>query len=127
MDDIQLNWAEATVEDARLTVPLEGEPPSGWRKSFERTVQLLGPGAWGEVEVKKRTIRVRNVQAGDEEKLRHFLEGAVEQANEANRPGDTDAGEDQERPAEGPDARMTERFRAFAGERSETDSETGSR
>ena len=49
MDEVTLNWSIADVKDAKLTVPLEGDIPKGWRKSFETTVKLLGSGDWGEI------------------------------------------------------------------------------
>jgi hypothetical protein len=114
MSEPKLNWATAEVEDARLTVAIGGEIPSGWKRSFNSTLRLLGRGDWGEVKVqsKKGTIRVSDVSPGSEERLRHHLESVVEQANASLRASEPDpAGpEDQDTP----DARMTERFRAFA-------------
>jgi hypothetical protein len=123
MPPAKLNWSTARVEDAELAVRLEGEIPKGWKKSFKRTVRLLGAGQWGEVAVKKGTVHVTDVVPGEEEKLRHYLESVVEQANaahpaveqdgeaaEAN--GDNPAREDPDR--EDPDAQMTEQFRSFA-------------
>jgi hypothetical protein len=115
MDEVSLNWAEATVDDAQLSVPLEGELPEGWEKSFERTVRLLGTGEWGAVELGEQTVSVAEVPQGDEDKLRHYLESVVEQANAAHRPDESeDDGDEQGR--QGPDAEMTERFRSFASE-----------
>ena len=61
---------------------------------------------------------VADVAEGAEEKLRHFLESAVQQANATNPPSATesDDAEDETQVAdgEGPDAVMTERFRSFA-------------
>jgi hypothetical protein len=112
MSDVELNWATAKVKDGKLTVDLEGEIASDWKRSFERTVTLLPGGDWGEVEVKKQRVRVSDVIAGEEEKLRHHLEGVVEQANADVRPPESGDGDgDEENSA---DARMTEAFRAFA-------------
>jgi hypothetical protein len=113
MSDVELNWATAKVKDGKLTVDLEGEIASDWKRSFERTVTLLPGGDWGEVEVKKQRVRVSDVIAGEEEKLRHHLEGVVEQANADVRPpesGDGGGGGEEN----SADARMTEAFRAFA-------------
>ncbi len=122
MEDVRLNWAQATVEHAKLTVSLEGEMPSGWKKSFEKTVRLLGGGEWGDVELKKRTVQVADVAPGNEDKLRHYLEGVVEQANAAHRADEDDGSRaDDDRSHEGPDAQMTERFRAFADQEAEDD------
>jgi hypothetical protein len=119
-----LNWSRAEVKDATLVVSLEGELPTGWKKSFERTVTLLGGGDWGQVQLKKGSVRVSDVEAGTEEKLRHFLESVVEQANADHPPAepdssatdddDADAETDADDEADAPDTQMTERFRSFA-------------
>jgi hypothetical protein len=118
MADVELNWASAKVKDGKLSVDLEGEIPSGWKQSFERTATLLRGGDWGEVQVKKQTVRVREVTPGEEDKLRHHLESIVEQANADARPPEPEADEREDGGDEAsPDARMTEAFRAFgAGE-----------
>lgn len=117
----RLNWSGAEVKDQTLVVSLEGELPTGWRKSFERTVTLLGGGGWGQVQLKKGSVRVSDVEPGTEEKLRHFLESVVEQANADHPPAepdssaaDDDAETDADDDADGPDTQMTERFRSFA-------------
>jgi hypothetical protein len=63
---------------------------------------------------------VHDVAEGGEDRLRHFLEGAVLQANAADerekreaREEDQDAQEDEADPL---DAEMTERFRSFGAE-----------
>ncbi len=118
MPAAKLDWTTAKVKDAKLTVAVAGEIPTGWRKSFETTVRLLGSGEWGSVKLRKRTISVAELTQETEEKLRHYLESVVEQANAAHEPpepaserGDaesTEGGDD------GPDSQMTERFRSFA-------------
>jgi hypothetical protein len=121
MDEVTLNWSTADVKDARLTVPLEGDIPKGWRKSFERTVKLLGSGDWGEIQVKRDKVRVSDVEPGSEDKLRHHVEAVVAQAN-ADHQADEDEDEapdaDESEPGageedDGPDADMTRRFRSF--------------
>ncbi len=118
MGEARLNWMTAAVKDGRLTVELDGDVPTGWKKSFHATVRLLGGGDWGKTEYKKRVVQVGRVQPGDEEKLRHFLESAVAQANAATAPSEPapDADEQQATPADdaGPDAAMTEQFRSFS-------------
>ncbi len=116
-----LNWSTAEVHDAELSVPLEGDAPKGWKQSFRATVRLLGHGEWGEVKIKKHTVRVSHVVPGSEEKLRHYLESVIEQANtsrpeEEDEPEDTSESADSadEGDADGPDARMTSEFRSFA-------------
>jgi hypothetical protein len=121
MSTANLNWASAEVKDGRLSVALEGELPKGWKQSFETTVRLLGSGDWGKVALKKRTVQVSDVTAGDEEKLRHYLESVVEQANasrgvdEPEREESADEPEGKRDDDNDPDAQMTERFRSFAG------------
>jgi hypothetical protein len=115
MSEVKLRWSDAEVEDARLTVALDGEVPKGWKQSFARTVKLLGDGEWGSVEIKKSTVQVAGVTPGTEEKLRHHLEAIVAQANAALEDGGSE-GQDEdrgEREGEGPDAEMTAQFRGF--------------
>src|SRR5581483_9420996 len=83
-DGLKLEWSTATVTDGKLAIPVAGEPPKDWKKTFERSVKLLhgGGGDWGEVELKKKQVVVAGVSPGTEEKLRHFLEGVVQQVNE---------------------------------------------
>jgi hypothetical protein len=126
MSEVSLNWSSAKVRDGRLTVELAGERPRGWKKSFEKTVRLLGAGGnWDEVQVKKGQVELTSMTPGDEEKVRHFLDSVVTQANAAHRPSeiDSDAPALQSPDESGPDAEMTARFRAFA----EADRDTASR
>jgi hypothetical protein len=116
-----LNWATADVKNAKLTVELEGEIPPDWRESFETTARLLGSsGGWGDVSVGKKgkTLSVSDVTEGSEEKLRHYLESVVAQANTAHPPEEPEVQETEEdtddRGDDGPDAQMAERFRSFA-------------
>ncbi|HSC03198.1 MAG TPA: hypothetical protein VLC49_07755 [Solirubrobacteraceae bacterium] len=109
---MNLEWASAEVKDATLTVELTGDAPKGWKQSFERTVTLLGDGDWGEIQLRKGTVSVGDVPPGSEDKLRHHLEAIVAQANAAHEEEDDERGDGDE--PEGPDAEMTDRFRAFA-------------
>ncbi len=114
MCEIKLNWNSANVKDAELTVELDGDAPSEWKQSFEHTVRLLGGGDWGRVRIKKNAVRVPAISAGDEEKVRFFLESVVEQANSnqhRERPEEADGAKDD---ATGPDAEMAERFRSYS-------------
>jgi hypothetical protein len=111
-DPVSLSWSTAEVKDARLTVALEGEVPKGWKPSFERTVELLGRGEWGEIQVKKDHVRVADVEPGSEDKLRHHLESIVAQANADTEPDEPEPDEDSEQ-EQGPDAEMASRFREF--------------
>lgn len=118
-DGLELTWDTATVKDGKLTVEVGGDPPKDWKDHFERSVKLLqgGGGEWGEVEVKKKAVHVAGVTPGSEEKLRHFLEGVVQQVN-APRPSDS-RDEDGDAPAaDTPDGQMTRRFREFGEQQS---------
>jgi hypothetical protein len=125
---MNLQWASAEVKDGTLTVGLEGEPPDGWNESFERTVTLLGRGEWGEVALEDGTVQVSDVTPGSEEKLRHHIEAIVLQANAAH---DEDADEGEEADGaekrDGPDAEMTDRFRAFGEDDDDADADADER
>ena len=95
-----LDWSTAQVKDATLEVTVSEDRPKGWRKSAERTARLLGSGEWGDVSIRKGTIRVTAVGAGQEERLRHFLEGVVEQANTAHQLTDGTEGDEGQDAAE---------------------------
>lgn len=126
MSEATLNWSTAKVKDSKLTVDLDGELPSGWEDSFDTVARLLaGPADWGEVSLKKKKVCVTDVSEGSEERLRHYLESVVEQANADHRPddserersdegGDEDDDAEEDRSESGPDAEMSERFRSFA-------------
>jgi hypothetical protein len=118
----KLDWNTAKVNHGKLTVDLDATPETGWKASFERVATLLGSD-WDEVVVKKRKVSVQGVLEGREEKLRHFLESVVEQANADHREADGSSSvkdpateEDHGDPGgdDDPDGRMTERFRAFS-------------
>lgn len=127
MPDLQLNWAEATVKDSKLTVPLKGDVPKGWKDHFKTTVKLLANEEWGEVEVSKEGVRVERVGSGEEDKLRFYLEGVVAQANAAvdaeRERKRSKQREGSERSPKGADAELTERYRSFADEDGDGDSE----
>ena len=128
MTDVKLDWTTAKVEDSKLTVDLDGDLPSGWKDSFDAVARLLANSAdWGEVSLKgKKSVRVADVSEGSEERLRHFLESVVAQANADHSPdeaepepdedggdGDDDEGGDDDRDEASPDAEMSDRFRSF--------------
>jgi hypothetical protein len=125
----RLDWSTAEVADGRLTVALEGEPPKGWKQSFETVARLLSHGEGSPVALKKGEVRVDGLRPGDEEKIRHLLEGVVQQANADHRPPDEEHhdedDEDEDKvPLEqigqsGPDAEMTDRFRSFTEDASD--------
>ena len=123
MSKPQLDWSQAEVTHGKLTVAVAGEPPRGWKDTFERTAQLLSNGEWEDVVLKKHNVRVRGLQPGSEEKLRFFLESVVQQANathelpehesqdETDDADEATGGSDEDNST---DAAMTERFRSFA-------------
>jgi hypothetical protein len=121
MADVKLDWAKANVEGSKLTVPLEGEPDKGWKESFEKTIRLLGSRDWDEVQLQKQEVRVAGVTPGDEDKLHHYLESVIEQANAADQADTEQSSDGADGKREGPDAEMTERFRAFAEPESDGD------
>ena len=110
---IAIDWASASVEDARVSVPLTDKHSRAWGEAFERVLERLdkhGSG-WGEIELDKRELHVADVRPGAEQDLRHLLESVVLQANAAV--GADDA-EPEEEERSGPDAEMTATFRSFA-------------
>lgn len=121
MTEPAVDWSSASVSDGQLAVTIDGELPSGWQAAFESTITLLDRGDSLEIKLKKSRLRVRGVTPGDEEKVRHLLEGAVQQANADCMSDEEDSDADEE-DTEGEtepdtesddDARMTERFRSF--------------
>ena len=120
MEAPRLEWSAAAVRDGTLTVPIAGDRPQGWKSTFAGTVRLMGGGDWGEVSLKKDKVTVSDVPDGEEEELRFFLEGVVQQANATHVDTDDDADDDateqgdaEAEKADDADARMTSRFRDF--------------
>jgi hypothetical protein len=123
MSEPRLQWSAAEVRGGKLAVPIEGDMPDGWRDTFAKTIQLLDAGDWAAIKVKKQGVRVTGVTRGSEERLRHLLEGAVQEANATHVSADErdEDNEDDEHDAAGEgadptDADMTERFRSFASQ-----------
>jgi hypothetical protein len=110
------------VRGGKLSVPIEGDTPPGWGDTFGKTIRLLDAGDWEEINVKKRGVRVKGVSPGTEERLRHLLESALQQANsnhmaaEEESDGDREREQDASDDASSADAEMTERFRSFASQ-----------
>lgn len=99
MSEVKLNWSSAQVQDGELTVELEGDPSDAWQQAFATTSRQLRGSGWDEPEVEDGSIRVGGLAPGVEDKLRHHLEGLVQQANETERraqeaQGEEDDGED---------------------------------
>ena len=119
--EFRLDWSSAEVSDGELVVALDDKPPKEWKDAFERTTRLLNRGTWDEVTLKKGRVSLRSIQPGEEDRVRHFLETVVLEANSVLAPRD-DADPDAE--ADGPaqddaaenseDREMTERLRSFA-------------
>lgn len=127
MGEIKLDWQSAEVKDGTLHIHLDGEASKEWKAVFERTAQLLNHGAWTEIRLmKKGEVRIKTVSEGDEERVRHFLESVVLEANSETAPpeeedDDQDSGADTDGDGDGdggdsPDNRMTGRFRDFGEE-----------
>ena len=117
-----IDWASAEVAEGVLTVPLAGEPSKAWATRVAEVVERLGGGkGWGETEVTREKLTVRDVQGGAEVEVRHFLESAVMQANADFAPQEdqSDGGAGEER--SGADAEQTAAFRAFASGEPDTD------
>jgi hypothetical protein len=122
-EEVKLDWSSAEVQERTLAIALEGKLEKGWKHAFERTTRLLNRGAWEEVTLKKGKVVVRPITPGDEDRVRHFLEGVVLQANSdvetpdegnGDRTDDTDDARDKEASATPEDQEMTERLRSFA-------------
>jgi hypothetical protein len=123
-DEPKLDWSSAEVSDGKLSVAVDGKLSSAWKGSFETVAQLLNHGDWPAIKLKKGTVTVEDVRPGDEEKLRHFLESVLLQANADQRPpdeqqqepdedDDRDQRADESEPSQ-PDEEMATRFREFA-------------
>jgi hypothetical protein len=121
MSEPRLQWSAAEVRGGRLSVPIEGDVRPGWRDTFAKTIQLLDGGDWDAIKAKKQGVRVHGVTPGSEERLRHLLEGAVQEANASHVPADEQQRDDDEtdgddRAEDTADVEMTERFRGFASQ-----------
>jgi hypothetical protein len=131
MPEPTLDWSTAEVKDSKLTVQVEGDLPDGWQDTFNTTVKLLGGGSWGEIKLEEQKAEVSDLSPGSEEKLKHFLESVVLQANathhtdEDEEQGEGEDGEDREdedgsEQESDSDKEMSKRFQSFAeGEDSE--------
>lgn len=120
MTPLRLDWSSAEVSDGKLTVGFSDKTPKEWREAFVRAAALLSHGKWELSQVQARHVRVSPVNAGDEERVKHFLESAVLEANstlvgedELFDPEPADDAEDEAAPETSPDEELTARFRAF--------------
>lgn len=125
MEQASLNWSSAEVNNGVLSVGLDGERAKGWNKTFAATAALLGGGGtWEKVELRKDRIKVSGVAPGMEDKLRHYLESVVLQANADHAPDTEDESDEdgegqeaepgQDDSGDDPDSELTSRFKAFA-------------
>ena len=126
MPELELDWSTAQVRDGKLTVSLSEKPTREWGGSFEAVEKLLNQGHWEKVKLKKDEVHVKGIEPGTEEKLRHFLESIVLQANadlepdedseddsDSDEHDDDDESDDATEDRADADEDMTERFRAF--------------
>lgn len=113
----EIDWGSAEVVDGGLAVELTGEPSAEWVERVSAVIDRLRPpaGACEAIEVTRERVAVTGVAEGRESDVRHFLEGAVQQANADLAP---DEGEDEDGGRSERDTHMTEAFRAF-GENAE--------
>ena len=122
MDEVTLDWSTAEVKNAKLTVPLEGDIPKGWRRSFETTVKLLGGGDVGR-DSGQEGARSRSATSSRAARTSSatIWRPSSQQANADHEPDDGEEDEapdeDESEPGagdedEGPDAEMTRRFRS---------------
>jgi hypothetical protein len=123
MRPLQLDWSTAEVSDGWLTVGFSDRAPKKWRDAFSRTAALLSGDTWEVGAVKPQSVRVAPVRPGEEERIKHFLESAVLEANttlvsedELFEPASAEPQADGEGVAaeEPPDQELPARFRAFA-------------
>jgi hypothetical protein len=123
---LKLDWSSAEVSDAKLKISLSSAAPKKWRDAFERTAALLSHGKWETVlSPRKGSVVVSPVQAGDEDRVRQFLEGVVLEANttlvteqelfeDLARSGDEDDESQEQGGERDRDQELTDSFRSFA-------------
>ncbi len=122
MTGLALDWSTAEVHDGTLAVAFSDKAPREWREAFARATTLLSHGTWEVNELKAHSLRIAPVHLGEEERVKHFLDSAMLEANatimsedELFDPEPTE--EDKTDGASGgpsPDEELTARFRAFA-------------
>lgn len=118
----QIDWSSAEIRDGTLTVELAGGAAKGWGRDFSGVLALLEQSnrTWGEINLRKSTIQVADVQEASAQALRHFLESVVLQVNSDlgledhladDGDGRTDSDGDAQRAAE---RELAATFRGFA-------------
>ena len=112
VDEVRIDWAEATVDGGQLTAPLAGEPTKEWAERVASVIERLhsGNSNWGAIKVTKKKVTVADVTAGAEQDLRHLLESAVMQANADFAAPKQDSEDERSRE----DQQMTDAFQQFA-------------
>ena len=105
MSEPQLDWTQAEVRNGKLTVSVAGDPPRGWKDTFEQTARLLSGGEWDNVTLKKRSVRVVQQANATHEAPEDEPQDEADTADEATAGSERDTATD---------AEMTERFRSFA-------------
>lgn len=113
MDEPKLDWSTAEVKDGKLKVSLTGDLPDGWSARFARTVALLNHDNWESVKLKKRGVRVAGLTAGDEDRLRHFLESVVLEASSLPADAEDESSEGEDDETSSVDRAMTDTFQSF--------------
>ncbi|HWE10419.1 MAG TPA: hypothetical protein VG325_13780 [Solirubrobacteraceae bacterium] len=118
MESPKLQWSAAEVSEGVLTVAIDGDRPKAWKNGFEQVVTPLGGGQWGEGVCKPGKARASGVADGREDRLHHYPEGVMQEANAAfdttdgrDERDDGGPGDSDQDGADNSDARMTERFR----------------
>jgi hypothetical protein len=115
----EIDWGAAEVTADATVLPLTGDAAKGWAERFETVVTLLGnggSGAWGEVSLTKKAIKVTALAPGAEDDLRHFLESVIVQVNSELAPETGEQSDEPQDPQAARDAEMTEKLRTFSGQ-----------
>jgi hypothetical protein len=120
MDPIAIDWSTAQVRERELRVAF-AEPIS--KPERERMTVLVRrlerPGEpWKTIAVKKTQLIVGEIADGAEDAVRHFLESLLLEVNAATADDDAD-GADREQ-VDKRDQRMTDAFRSFAPDASQS-------
>jgi len=116
---IAIDWSTAKVRERELNVAFAEPISRPERKRMTALVRRLErPGEpWRTVAVKKSRLVVGEIADGAEDDVRHFLESLLLEANAAT----DDKAEDADRaPVDERDRRMTDVFRSFAAEATQT-------
>jgi hypothetical protein len=115
----EIDWGAAEVTADATVLPLTGDAAKDWSARFEAVVTLLGnggSGAWGEISLTKKAIKVAALAPGAEDDLRHFLESVVVQVNSELSAETGEQSDEPQDPQAAQDAEMTEKLRTFSGQ-----------